>query len=417
MLSRRTLLAGATLSGLAASRSASARPTAPAVPPLDRVKDEAWWGPIQEAWTLDRTVINLNNGGVSPTPRVVHEALVRYLDLSNTAPAYAMWQLVEPGIESVRRELAKEAGCDAEELAIVRNASEALQIAQCGLDLQPGDEVVTSDQDYPRMLDTWEQLAKRRGIVVKKISFPVPPTDDIVISRFSEAIGPKTKVIHFCHITNLTGAILPAKQLCSLAREKGIVSIVDGAHAFAHFPYQLHDIAPDYYGTSLHKWLSAPVGTGFLYVRKERIAGHWGLQPTNPSRDADIRKFEEIGTHPAANHDAIAEALAFHRTMGGPLKTARLQYLRSIWTEGLRSIPSVRFNTSDDPARSGAIGNFSVEGMEPGKIVTALWDKYRIMATPIVHPQFQGVRVTPNVYTTMRELEVFVDAIHALVPA
>jgi selenocysteine lyase/cysteine desulfurase len=410
MLTRRSLLAGA---ALAAAAPAVARPApAPTSPGL--VRDEAYWAAIQDAWALDRTIINLNNGGVSPSPRGVHEAFKRTLDACNQAPAYALWQLSEPGVESVRRELAREAGCDPDELAIVRNASEALQIAQCGLDLVAGDEIVTSDQDYPRMLDTWEQLARRRGVVLKKVSFPVPPTDDIVIARFREAIGPRTKVVHCCHITNLTGAILPVRALCDLARAAGAVSIVDGAHAFAHFPFAIRELGCDYYGTSLHKWLSAPIGTGFLFVKRERIAGHWALQPTNPSRDGDIRKFEEIGTHPAANHNAVAEALAFHRSIGGALKTARLQYLRSVWTDALRDLPHIQFLTSDDPARSGAIGNFAVDGVEPGRITTALWAEYRILATPIVHPQFQGVRVTPNVYTTLGELGAFVDAVRAI---
>ncbi len=409
MLSRRSLLAGVALAS--AGPALARRPAPPAE--ADPVRDEAFWASIQDAWTLDRTLINLNNGGVSPSPRSVHEAFKRTLDQCNQAPAYGLWQLAEPGVESVRRELANEAGCDREELAIVRNASEALQIAQCGLDLQPGDEVVTSDQDYPRMLDTWEQLVRRRGIVLKKVSFPVPPTDEAVIAGFREAMGPRTKVLHCCHITNLTGAILPVKALCELARSQGAVSIVDGAHAFAHFPFSIRDIGCDYYGTSLHKWLSAPVGTGFLFMRRERIAGHWALQPTNPTRDGDIRKFEEIGTHPAANHNAIGEALAFHRAIGGQLKADRLRYLRSVWTAGLATVPGVRFLTSEDPARSGAIGNVAIEGVDPVKLGASLWEKYRILSTPIVHPQFSGLRVTPNLYTTLRELEVFTEAVRA----
>src|SRR6185503_14647746 len=223
-------------------------------------------------------------------------------------------------------------GCDPEELAVTRNASEALQIAQLGIDLKAGDEVLTTNQDYGRMLDTWQQRVRRDGIVLKQISFPVPPPEQAdLFRRFEQAVTPRTKVIHVCHITNLTGQIFPIRDICRMARARGIKTIVDGAHAFAHFPFTLADLECDYYGTSLHKWLLAPVGTGFLYVRRPLIKDHWPLTPANESRAADIRKFEEIGTHPAAMHNAIAEALEFHHSIGGERKAARLRYLRNRW--------------------------------------------------------------------------------------
>ena len=248
--------------------------------PDDIARDESFWREIQLGFTLDRSIINLNNGGVSPSPRVVHEAYKRYLDVSNQSPAYHMWQVLEPNREAVRRKLAASAGCDPEELAITRNASEALQIAQLGLDLAPGDEVLTTNQDYGRMLDTWEQRVKRNGIVLKKIAFPVPPPSlDDLARRVEAAITPRTKVIHVCHITNLTGQIFPIQAIARMARARGIRTIVDGAHAYGHFPFALRDLECDYYGTSLHKWLPAPVGTGFLYVRRPLIKDLWPLTP------------------------------------------------------------------------------------------------------------------------------------------
>ena len=412
MFTRRALLtAAAALPLVAQARPAAPPPTAPIAP-----DDEDFWRGIQREFTLDRTIINLNNGGCCPSPRVVHEAFKRYLDQSNLLPPYELWQLLEPNVESVRRELAIEAGCDPEELAITRNASEALQIAQCGLQLSAGDEVVITDQDYPRMLDTWDQLAIRKGIVVKRVSFPAPMTDPAdFLDRITKAFTPKTKVLHLSQVTFLSGAAPPLKEACAAARAAGIVSIVDGAHAFAHLPTHLHDMGCDYYGTSLHKWMLAPVGTGFLYMRKERIAGHWALQPTSPSRDGDIRKFEEIGTHPAANHDAIAEALAFHRSIGGPRKLARLRWLRARWTSALAGHPKIKFYT--DLNAGGALCTFAIAGMEPGAITTALWDKWRIFATPIVHPAVTGVRITPNVYTMPEELDTFVGAVKKLADA
>jgi selenocysteine lyase/cysteine desulfurase len=270
----------------------------------------------------------------------VQEAMKRDLDFSNEAPVYTMWDILEPHIEGVRRGLAADFGCDPEEMAITRNASEALEIAQLGMDLRRGDEVLTTDQDYPRMLTTWEQRVRREGITIKKISFPTPPPSmQDLVDRFAAAITPRTRVIHFCHITNLTGQIFPVQQICQLARSRGLEAIVDGAHAFAHFPFTHADLDCDYYGTSLHKWLLAPIGTGFLYVRREKIERLWPMMPAPESMQANIRKFEEIGTHPAANHNAIAEALAFHQGIGAERKAARLRYLRNRWMNALKGQP------------------------------------------------------------------------------
>jgi len=381
----------------------------------DLASDETYWGEIQQAFTLDRTVINLNNGGCCPSPRVVHEALKRYLDISNQAPVYHMWQILEPNIETVRRRLAASFGCDPEEMAITRNASEALQIAQLGIDLKAGDEVVTTNQDYGRMLDTWDQRARRDGITISKISFPVPPKSmDDLADRLLAAVTPRTKVLHFCHITNLTGQIFPVRKICDAARAKGIRTIVDGAHAFAHFPYKGADLGCDYYGTSLHKWLLAPIGTGFLYVRRENIGGLWPLTPASATKAKDIRKFEEIGTHPAANHNAIAEALSFHDSIGSERKAARLRFLRNRWADRLRPNSRIRIHTSMDPAQSCAIGTVQIVGVPTPKVVSELWDKRRIIATPIVHAEYEGVRVTPNVYTTLEEIDTFVDAMEKI---
>ncbi len=423
MISRRTFLRVGTTSAVALtaftndslSRVASAAARTAGIDPADLASDETYWRDIQEGFTLDRTLINLNNGGCCPSPRVVHEAFKRYLDISNQAPVYHMWQILEPNIETVRRRLAAEFGCSPDEMAITRNASEALQIAQLGIDLKAGDEVVTTNQDYGRMLDTWDQRVRREGITVKKISFPVPPPSmDDLADRLIGAIGPKTKVLHFCHITNLTGQIFPVKKICDAARAKGVKTVVDGAHAFAHFPYKLSDLGCDYYGTSLHKWLLAPIGTGFLYVRKENIEGLWGLTPTAAGSAKNIRKFEEIGTHPAANHNAIAEAMTFHQGIGIERKAARLRYLRNRWANRLMATGKFRLHTSLDPAQSCAIGTVQVLAVPTGKAVQQLWDKWRIIATPIVHAEYEGIRVTPNVYTTLEEIDTFGDAMEKI---
>src|ERR1700682_603239 len=330
---RRTFLR--TAAGFAALKSDSInRARAAATSINDRkaeetARDEDFWREIQQAFTVARNIINLNNGGVCPSPKIVQDAMRRQLEFSNLAPAYTMWTVLDPEIESVRVRLAASFRCDPEELAITRNASEALEIAQLGIDLKPGDEVVTTDQDYPRMITTWQQRERRDGIKLKMISFPTPPPSmDDLYQRFERSITPRTRVIHFCHITNLTGQIFPVKKICQMARGRGIEAIVDGAHAYAQFPFKHEDLDCDYYGTSLHKWLLAPHGTGFLYVRKSKIGKLWPLMAAEKKQDEDIRKFEEIGTHPAANHNAISEALTFHEGIGSERKAARLRYLK-----------------------------------------------------------------------------------------
>jgi isopenicillin-N epimerase len=394
----------------AAARKVAERPAG------DVAADEDFWREVQQAFTVDRTLINLNNGGVSPSPRVVQDAMRRYLEYSNQAPVYTMWQILEPQIESVRQGLAAAFGCDPEEMAITRNASEALEICILGLDLQPGDEILTTNQDYGRMLTTWRQRERRDKVVLRTISFPVPPPSlDDLLDRFRRAITPRTRVIQLCHMTNLTGQIFPVREVCRLGRERGIEVIVDGAHAFAHFPFTRDDLDCDYYGTSLHKWLFAPHGTGFLYVRRSKIRGLWPLMAAPPEMDANIRKFEEIGTHPAANHNAIAEALAFQEGMGLPRKAARLRYLRDRWMRRLAGQKGVRIFTSFDPAMSGAIGNVGLEAVEPAKLAAHLWDRRRIIVTPIVHEEFSGIRVTPNVYTTLGEVDAFAEEMEKVI--
>ncbi len=263
------------------------------------------------------------------------------------------------------------------------------------------------------MLQTWQQRVARDGIKLTQISFPVPAAWPDLVRRFEQAITPATKVMHFCHITNLTGQIFPVKELCAVARRRGITTIIDGAHAYAQFPFSLADFDCDFYGTSLHKWLLAPIGTGFLYVRKERIATTWALQPP-PVEQKTIRKFEEIGTHPAANHNAIAEALVFHHGIGVERKAARLRYLRNRWAERLLKNPRVVLHTPLDPQLSCAIGTVQIKGVPTGDVGTRLWNDQRILATPIVHPEWEGLRVTPNVYTTLDEIDRFADTMERI---
>jgi isopenicillin-N epimerase len=380
-------------------------------------RDEDFWFNVRHAFTVDRNMINLNNGGVSPAPKIVMDTETRYLEMENLNPSYYMWNVLDPGIETVRRRLARTFGCDTEEIAITRNASEALEIVQLGMELKRGDEVVTTNQDYGRMITTWQQRERRDGIVLKQVTFQVPPPSmDYLTRRIEEAITPRTKVIHICHVTNRTGQIFPVKQICQMGKARGIEVVVDGAHAFAQFPFKHADLDCDYYGTSLHKWVLAPIGTGMLYVRKNKIEKIWPMMPAPESMNANIRKFEEIGTHPASQRNAITEALNFHESIGPERKAERFRYLRKRWSNRLRELPGVKILNSEDPEQSCAIGFISVDGFDAHKLATYLWEKHRIWTVAIDTPgEYQGLRITPNVYTTLEEVDTFTEVMEAII--
>ena len=381
----------------------------------EAAEDEDFWSRVQQAFTVDRNLVNLNNGGVSPSPLVVQEAQKKHLDFSNsTPPPLALWQVLEPRKETVRERLARQWGVDAEEIAITRNSSESLQICQLGIDLARGDEVLTTTQDYPRMITTFKQRERREGIILRQIKIPIPAEDPAEVVRlFSQAATPRTKLILMSHMINITGQILPVREVVEMARRRGIPVIVDGAHALAHFDFKLSDLGVDYYGVSLHKWLHAPHGTGLLYVRKEKIKGLWPMMAAESRLDEDIRKFEEIGTHPAAGFLAIGEALTFYQAIGAARKEARLRWLRDLWAKRLSGHLSgrVKLHTSLKAGLSCGIANVQVEGLDSVKLSGWLLSQRRILTTAIKHEEFEGIRVTPSVYTTVEELERFCEAV------
>jgi len=385
--------------------------------PADLAPDENYWNTIRRAYIPDPTILNLNNGGVAPSPTTVLEAEIEAIRYSNQLPSYRMWHDLEPRIEDVRKTLGRMWSADPECIAITRNASESLQIAQFGLDLQSGDEVLTTSQDYPRMITTWQQRARREKIVLKQLDFAVPvknPGD--LVRLFELGITPRTRVIHLSQVVFMTGQIFPVKEICALARSRGITSIVDGAHAFAHVPFQFSDLDCDFYGASLHKWLSAPIGTGMLYVRKDHIEKHWALMAAPDSMDKNIRKFEEIGTHPAAMHNATLQALQFHEQIGAERKFARLRYLKQRWAERLSKLPGAQMLVNLEPNQSGAFGTIHFDTMDPGKLSDVLLGKYNILVVPISGPSLNGIRVSANVYTSTTEIDRFCDAVETVLP-
>jgi len=399
--------------GLKRDRSVSP----PARTPAEIARDESFWFPVQQAFDIDRSVINLNNGGVHPSPRVVMNAVHRYLDFANGAPTHNSWGFLRPRKEHVRRLVADTFGCSSEEIALVRNVTEALQIALLGIDLRPGDEVLTTEHDYPSMKNALFQRQKRDGVVVKTFSFPTPPASlGELAALFEKNVTPRTKLILVCHITNLTGQIFPIKDICRMARERGIEVVVDGAHAFGHFDFKVEDLGCDIYGANLHKWMMAPIGNGFLYVRKEKIEKIWPLFPAADPLGDDIRKFEAIGTQQEALWAAVPEAIAFHEGIGPKNKEERLRYLREYWRLRLGDLPGFRFMTSLNPKQSCGIGTFGLEGADMEKLGAFLRERYKVITTTIKLPEGPTViRVTPSVYTTLHELDVFVRGVRDFV--
>ena len=380
--------------------------------PAAAASEEDYWSVIQQAFTVNPNIINLNNGGVSPSPRVVQEAVERYNKMTNEGPSYFMWRILDQGREPLRNKLAALAGCSPEEIAINRNATEALNTVIYGLDLKAGDEVIGTKQDYPNMIHAWRQRAQREGIVYKQISFDFPvENDDVIVEAYKNAITPKTKIIHITHIINWVGQIMPVKKIAQMAHANGIEVICDGAHSFALLDFSIPDLECDYFGTSLHKFLSAPIGSGMLWIKKDKIEKIWPLVCNDKPRSGDIRKFETLGTRSFPIEQGIGEALLFHNAIGSKRKEERIRYLKNYWAEKVKIIPGVQLHTSLKAQYSCAICGVSIQGVTPAELDGELFNKYKIHTVGIVWENVSCVRVTPHVYTTTQDLDILIKAI------
>ena len=378
--------------------------------------DDEFWYYIQQSFTVSPGLINLNNGGVSPAPKTVQEAMKRYYDYSNEAPSYYMWRILDQGREPLRKKLAQLAGCDTEEIAINRNSSEGLETVIFGLQLQAGDEVVAAKQDYPNMVNAYKQREKRDGIKLVWINLELPSEDDdYMVSQYVNAFTSKTRVVHITHVINWNGQIIPVKKIAAEAHKRGIEVVVDGAHSFAHFDFKIPDLDADYFATSLHKWLYAPIGSGLLYIKKEKIKTIYPLFASQDPLKDDIRKFEALGTRPFFIEQAISKAVDFHYMIGAERKMKRLHYLKNYWMERVKDLPGITFNTSMNARYGCAIGNVAVVGRKPGELDSFLLDKYKVHTVGIEWENIKGVRITPNVYTTTRDLDVLIEGIRAFV--
>jgi selenocysteine lyase/cysteine desulfurase len=380
--------------------------------PNEAAKDEEFWQWIRLQYSINPNLINLNNGGVSPQPKPVQDAHIRFYQYCNEGPSYFMWRELDKGREPLRRRLAELAGVEADEVAINRNSTEGLNSIIFGLNLKAGDEIVLSKQDYPNMVNAWKQREKRDGIKLVWVNHDLPCEDEAkMLKTYTDAFTSKTRIVHVTHMINWTGQLLPVRKIADAAHAKGIEVICDSAHVFAHVDFKIPDLGCDYWATSLHKWLCAPFGSGMLWIKKEKIKNVWALLSSNEPDSGDIRKFESLGTRSFASEMAINAAIDFHLLIGAERKQARLQYLKNYWASKVVDVPGVKLNTSLQPQFACALANFSITGYKPEEIESKLMEKYRIHSVAINWENIHGVRVTPNVYTSLSDLDLLVKGI------
>lgn len=382
------------------------------IPAETLATNEDFWGIVRQAFTSSPNMINLNSGGVSPHSKQVQEAVTAYTRFANEAPANYMWREMTRQRKHMMEKLAKLAGTSSEEIAIQRNTTEAINTVLLGIDWQKGDEVVTSDQVYPAMDHALKQLQKRFEIQVTKVSLPVPAPDHAsLVQPFEQAITRKTRLVLICHMINLSGQIMPVKEVVDIAHQRGAEVMVDGAHSFVHIDFKIPDLGADYFATSLHKWLCAPFGTGLLYIKKEKIPQVWPLFAAPDNQEDSIQKFEHLGTRSVPVELSIGHAIDFHNWIGIERKQARLHYLKTLWTQKAVQLPGVFLSTNTDPEHSCSIANFRIEGEDMRKLGSTFLSKHNLYTTVTNHKDVKGMRISPNVFTLAEEMEYLVEVI------
>lgn len=416
---KRSFLKGLALAGLSTSLSRNALAKWVSAingqPAGEVARNEDFWASVRSGYKLKPEYINLENGYYNFQPEELLENFINKVRMVNYEGSYYMRTVQFDNKKAIARRLAKMAGCSPEELIITRNTTESLDMIIGGLHWNAGDEAVMAEQDYGSMLEMFKLVAKKYGVVNKIVSVPNHPlSDEEIVDLYAKAITPKTRLLMISHMINITGQILPVRKICDMAHSKGVDVMVDGAHAIAHIQFSIADLNCDYYGASLHKWLSTPLGAGMLYVKKENIHKVWPLLAEGEKKEDDISRLNHIGTHPVHTDIAIDGAMDYYEKIGPERKEARMRFLQQYWTTKARNIPKVVVNTPSDPARACGIGNVGIEGMKPADLATTLLKKYNIFTVAIDYANVHGCRITPNVYTTPEELDVLVKALKEL---
>lgn len=381
--------------------------------PVDKLaSDEDFWAGIRKGYRLKPDYINLENGYYCFLPEETLENFISHVREVNYQGSYYMRTVQSENKKKMAAKLAELTGCPEDEVIITRNTTESLDMVIGGLDWKAGDEAVMAEQDYGSMLNMFRQVSQRFGTVSRLVNVPNDPkSDEEVVQVYESAITPKTKLLMVCHIVNITGQILPVRKIADMAHRHGVLVMVDGAHAIGHFRFKIPDLHADFYGSSLHKWLSVPLGAGFLYVKKEHIGKVWPLLSAGERKSDDIGRLNQTGTHPVHTDLAIANAIDYYFKIGAERKEARLRYIQQYWTSRVRSVPNIVINTPVDPARSCGIANVGIKTMKPGDLADQLMKKYQIYTVAIDGAGVHGCRITPNIYTTPAELDVFVRAL------
>lgn len=377
---------------------------------VDLASDERFWFTVQQAYRQSSDFINLESGWFSPSPSEVLAAHIEHLSSLNRITSFylrreALWPAE---MAELKRVIGEFCGLEPAEFVITRNTTESLNVVIQGLQLAPGDEIVYGTREYPSMIDALQQRAERFGSTLKTIDVPMVPRDEReVVAVYEKAIGPRTKALLVSHMIFLTGQILPVRAICDMAHSHGVEVIVDAAHSFAHVDYRIPDLGCDYLGTSLHKWLGVPIGTGLLYVKKEKIPKVWPLMGDRQFPKDDIRKFEHIGTHPVFTDLSIRDAIRFHQAIGGRNKEARLRFLKNYWVRQVADLPKVRINTPLGDTESCAIANIAIDGRTPAQVAAHLFESRRVFTVAVE----MGVRVSPNLFSTLHDLDALVAGI------
>ena len=383
--------------------------------PSALAEDNAFWEQIRQQYILKPDYINLENGYYNFLPQPILNKYIEHIKEINYQGSYYMrtvqWENKQKSVIA----LSEIAGCSPDELIITRNTTESLDTIIGGIHWQAGDEAIMAEQDYGAMLDMFKLVSERHGVVNKIISVPNHPKDDAeIVALYKNAITPKTKVILVSHMINITGQILPIKKISEMAHQYGVQVMVDGAHAFAHIQFSIADLGCDYYAASLHKWLSVPLGAGILFVKKEHIKNIWPLFGDNEKDQNKIKRINHTGTHPVHTDLTIPDSIAYYQMIGPAKKEARLRYLQQYWTSKVKDNSNIILNTPTTPDRSCAISNVGIKNMKPAILAERLMKEHKIFTVAIDYANVQGCRITPNLYTTTKELDVFVAALNTL---
>ncbi len=398
---------------ISASELSDFKPISKVLPVINN--EDELWKTVRSHYTLKDEYINLESGYYNIIPNPILEHFINHVRHVNIEGSFYMRNDLNKNKDRVTSELANIVGSTSDQIAITRNATESLDLVISGFPWKKGDEAIYAKQDYGTMKEMFEQISNRYGVVNKIISIPNhPKNDEEIVSLYEGQITNNTKLIMVCHMINITGQILPIKKICEMAHSYGVEVMVDGAHCVGHFDFSIDDFNCDYYGSSLHKWLATPLGAGLLYVNKNKTHRIWPLLANGNTDKSDIKRLNHIGTHPVHTDLAISNSIDYLKWIGMERKEKRMRFLQRYWSDKLRNVKNVIVNTPEDIDRSCGIGNVGLTNISPSKMEDLLFEKYKIFTVAIDYANVKGCRISPNIFTTTKELDSFVEAVKEL---